>query len=500
MPPPIRAGIYARVSSRQQRDNTSIETQVADCRQHAASRGWVVASEYVDAAESGRKVTRPALQRLLADVSAGKLDAVIVWKLDRLGRNTWQQLGIIEQHFQGVQFESVTESVDRLTAGGKFSLAVMVAAAELQSNLTSERVRRARKHQVLRGEWVGPPPFGYERGADKRLHPSADAPTVVLLFEWYASGQYGYDRLAKALNQQGAVMLHPTTHARFLFTASTIQCLIANPIYADPAHAPLVDLATWERCQAIRASRSRRGGTTRTYAPILLGALARCGACDAVLWQASNTVTTGGRQYRYTGYRCSGRARHTCDARIQRSTAVERAVAQQIIGRLRADAGLFDEARTFLDTAPPAPVVDVTALVSQRDRLTEAYILGRLPKAAYDTRYATLEATITAATTVPDPVDHADAAAFLMDLPDLYRAATPDERHELMEIIIDTAWLRDEWIVGLRPHAVYADLFAAALCVGKTRPSLSLPLAQLPPSFPPLWTAYNVPYRPAYAR
>lgn len=86
--PPIRAAIYARVSSARQKNNTSIKTQLTDCRAVAVRLGWTVTGEYCDVAQSGRKDERPALERLKADVTARRIDAVLVHKLDRLSRRT----------------------------------------------------------------------------------------------------------------------------------------------------------------------------------------------------------------------------------------------------------------------------------------------------------------------------------------------------------------------------------------------------------------------------
>lgn len=124
----MKVGIYARVSSEAQRDNTSIDTQLADCRAYAVKRGWQVHHEYIDEAESGRNAKRPALQHLLRDVQLRRLDAVLVWKLDRLARNTADALTMIDTNFSRIVFESVTENIDRMTAGGRFSLTVMAGA------------------------------------------------------------------------------------------------------------------------------------------------------------------------------------------------------------------------------------------------------------------------------------------------------------------------------------------------------------------------------------
>ena len=82
---PVRAALYARVSTTGH--GQDVELQLEELRQVAAQRGWVVHEEYVDEGVSGGKASRPALDRMMADVQAGRLDVVLIWKLDRLGRS-----------------------------------------------------------------------------------------------------------------------------------------------------------------------------------------------------------------------------------------------------------------------------------------------------------------------------------------------------------------------------------------------------------------------------
>jgi len=116
--------------------------QLAELRQVALQRGWEVAGEYVDEGESGAKDSRPALDRMMADAQAGKLDLVAVWKLDRLGRSLPHLLRLLDQ-FQGwgVGFVSLRDAgIDTTTAAGRLMLQLVGAFAEYERNLIQERI------------------------------------------------------------------------------------------------------------------------------------------------------------------------------------------------------------------------------------------------------------------------------------------------------------------------------------------------------------------------
>lgn len=150
----LRAALYARVSTRGQ--NTDL--QLTELRQMAATRGWV-ASEYVDHGESGVKSSRPALDQMLADAQAGRLQVVAVWKLDRLGRSTSHVLSVLAQLQQfGVAFVSCRDAgLDTTTPMGKMITTIIAAFGELERDIIRERVRAGVAQAKARGRRCGRP-------------------------------------------------------------------------------------------------------------------------------------------------------------------------------------------------------------------------------------------------------------------------------------------------------------------------------------------------------
>ena len=143
-----RAALYARVSTTGH--GQDVELQLDELRVVAVQRGWVI-TEYVDDGVSGTKASRPALDRMMADGKAGKLDLVCVWKLDRIARSVAHLVDVAEKlQAWGVGLVSVRDAhVDTTTPSGRFALHILAAVAELERELIRERViagvRRAQK-------------------------------------------------------------------------------------------------------------------------------------------------------------------------------------------------------------------------------------------------------------------------------------------------------------------------------------------------------------------
>ena len=151
----MRAAIYARVSTS---NGQSPEMQTRELREYCERRGWDVAGEYVDAGFSGTKDRRPELDRLMADAHKRRFDAVIVWKFDRFARSVSHLLRALET-FQalGVNFVSLSESLDTSTPAGKMVFTVLGAVAELERSLIVERVKAGLRNARAKGRDLGRP-------------------------------------------------------------------------------------------------------------------------------------------------------------------------------------------------------------------------------------------------------------------------------------------------------------------------------------------------------
>ncbi len=152
---PLRAALYARVSTVGHGQDVGL--QLDELRQVARQRQWS-AVEYVDDGVSGSKDSRPALDRMMADARAGKLDLVAVWRFDRFARGTRHLLVACEElRVAGVGFLSLREQVDTSTPMGKAMFTIIAAMAELERDVLRERVIAGVRRAQAAGKHCGRP-------------------------------------------------------------------------------------------------------------------------------------------------------------------------------------------------------------------------------------------------------------------------------------------------------------------------------------------------------
>jgi DNA invertase Pin-like site-specific DNA recombinase len=150
----MKAAIYARVSTLDQEP----ENQLIELRRYVEARGWTIAVEYVDRGVSGAKDRRPALDQMLADAKRRKLDVVVCWRLDRLGRHLKHLVTLLEDlQSLGVAFVSLGEGIDCTTPAGKLQLHILAALAEFEPERIRERVMAGLQRARTQGKRLGRP-------------------------------------------------------------------------------------------------------------------------------------------------------------------------------------------------------------------------------------------------------------------------------------------------------------------------------------------------------
>ena len=149
----MKAAIYARVSTSEQNP----DNQVDELRRYVTARGWT-AVEYVDRGVSGTKESRPALDRLIQDAKRRRIDVLVCWRLDRLGRNLRHLVMLLEDlHVTGVGFVSLGEGIDTATPAGRLQLHVLGAIAEFERARVAERVCAGLARARSQGARLGRP-------------------------------------------------------------------------------------------------------------------------------------------------------------------------------------------------------------------------------------------------------------------------------------------------------------------------------------------------------
>lgn len=237
-----RAALYMRVSSEEQRDAGTIQTQSDSLTRHAAACGFEVAEVYADDGVSGTIPLheRPEGRRLLEDAREGKFQSVFVYKLDRLGRT---QLGILDAADRlerlGVALRSATEHYETATPQGRLLFQMLGSFAEFERSTIKQTTRDGLHRKCRQGRYMGPIPFGYRAGDSKdgclEIEPE-EAELVRGIFERIAVGGTLYSEAAR-LNDLGvrppswrypSEKRSPAKH----WSAPTIRTIVRNTTYS----------------------------------------------------------------------------------------------------------------------------------------------------------------------------------------------------------------------------------------------------------------------------
>ncbi len=165
-----RCVIYGRVSTAGQVEGTSLAGQLEACREAATRHGWAVVAEHVDAGESGANADRPALAEVMDLVESGAVEALIVYRLDRLARSTLHLLTLVQQlKAADVRLISTSEAIDTRTPTGRMTMTVLGSVAELERETIRTRTREGVARRVAQGGWVSStPPYGHRAVPDTR--------------------------------------------------------------------------------------------------------------------------------------------------------------------------------------------------------------------------------------------------------------------------------------------------------------------------------------------
>ena len=205
----MKVALYARVSTEQQIENYSIPLQKERMKAFCTSKGWNDITEYVDGGYSGSNLNRPALQQLQKDIKNKKINAVIVYRLDRLSRSQRDTLYLIEEMFlpNNVEFISISETIDTSTPFGRAMIGVMSVFAQLERETITERLQSGRLKMVRdEGLWSGGSyrsPYGYTRlDRGKLVVNEEERQHIVRIFEEYITLK-SYIKVQKKLEKEG---------------------------------------------------------------------------------------------------------------------------------------------------------------------------------------------------------------------------------------------------------------------------------------------------------
>lgn len=315
----VRCAIYTRKSSDEGLDQAfnSLDAQREACAAYIASQrheGWKLSpARFDDGGLSGGTLDRPALQALLEEIDAGRLDMVVVYKIDRLTRSLADFARIVERlEAGGASFVSVTQSFNTSTSMGRLTLNVLLSFAQFEREVTAERIRDKIAASKKKGMWMGGPvPLGYDKSGDGLVINPAEAETVRVLFNAYV--ELGcVRRLENFADERGLLTKTRTLQSGSVqlgkpFSRGRLYHLLSNPIYIgkikhrdtvyDGLHGAIVDAGLWDHVQTQLATNrvARRSRKTAANPSPLAGKLFD----DQGRRLTPSHAVKSGRRYRY---------------------------------------------------------------------------------------------------------------------------------------------------------------------------------------------------------
>ncbi|MCD6405219.1 MAG: recombinase family protein [Planctomycetes bacterium] len=350
----IRCAIYTRKSTEEGLDQefNSLDAQREAGEAFVESQrheGWVcLPDRYDDGGFSGGNMDRPALKRLLADVEAGKIECIVVYKVDRLSRSLLDFARIMETlDKQHVSFVSVTQQFNTTHSMGRLTLNILLSFAQFEREIIAERTSDKMSAARRKGRWVGGRPvLGYDIAPEggRLVVNEGEAARIRAIFEIYIERQ-SLIATVKELNRRGWTTKRWITRkgresGGRPFTKDTLFRLLTNPIYLgkvrhkgnlyEGAHDAVVNEVIWLRAGELLRRNGRTGGKTvrNKYGALLKGIL-YCEPCGAAMVHAY--TSRGTKRYRY--YVC-GRAQKqgwdSCPTKSLPAGEIERFVVDRI--------------------------------------------------------------------------------------------------------------------------------------------------------------------------
>jgi len=306
---PQKTGIiYCRVSSKDQVENTSLESQERYCREFANKNGIHVLSVYVDKGESAKTADRTEFLKAIAFCrnKSNNVDYFLVYKIDRFARNQDDHVMVrATLRRSGTELRSATEPINE-TPVGRAMEGMISVFAEFDNNVRTERTKGGMLERIKKGVWVWGAPLGYyrpEHGGNIAPDPDV-APLVRLIFEEWAKGTHSYQTLAELTARKGLRTRRGKTPC-----AQLMEAILKNPLYCGiidvwgdrykGSFEPVVSEELFNRCNGRHKRESHFMHSSPANPEFPLRRMTVCSACSSTL---TGSFSTGRKGVRYPYY------------------------------------------------------------------------------------------------------------------------------------------------------------------------------------------------------
>ena len=383
--------IYTRVSTAAQTEGYSLEAQQERLREYADYKNLEIAGEYCDAGKSGKSIVgRPAFLQMLDDISSEKdnISFVLVFKLSRFGRNAadiLKSLQLLEDY--EVDLFCVEDAIDSSTPGGKLTLTILSAVAEIERENINVQFMAGKMQKILNGGWPGgPAPYGYRSVNKELVVEPEEAEIVKLIFDRYIQDDGTLNGVAIWLNNNGYsriskgevkpftydfivnVLDNPTYHGKInYFRRTNIKGIRKNPkdaVEVDGIHEAIIDENLWQQAREKReASSGRQEKVDEPDRMSLLSGLIKCPACGNGLIASKNKHVNKNRGGHY-------KTIHYYSCRYYRKSAGRTCEFKHTYNQSKIDSAVFEIVSNL--AAHPA-FEKAMAMAAGGDESVEAY-------------------------------------------------------------------------------------------------------------------------------
>ncbi|MFE4524731.1 recombinase family protein [Cytobacillus firmus] len=317
-----KVAIYARVSTEEQaKEGYSISAQKQKLRAFCIAQDWDISGLYVDEGISAKDMKRPQLQRMIEDIKAGKIDCVLVYRLDRLTRSVLDLYKLLEIFdMNDCKFKSATEVYDTTTAMGRMFITIVAALAQWERENMGERISFGYAEKVRQGKYAhNIRPIGYDLDLKTGYLTinENEAKIIRTIFDLYLKG-YGGNRICKYLNERKV-----TTKEGNKWNDKPLMQILKNPLYmgtirwkdelAVDAAPAIIDKETFQSVQETIEKR-RNLQPKQIYSDYIFSGALKCPSCGkSMVGFMTFKTNKDGKRREYRNYRCLRKKTGECN-------------------------------------------------------------------------------------------------------------------------------------------------------------------------------------------
>lgn len=417
----MKVALYPRVSGHEQEDNYSIPEQIERMKKYCEAKDWMVYKIYTDSVQTGADMNRPGLQAMIKDCEAGKVDMVLVYKLDRLSRSQKDTMYLIEDVFEknNVGFTSMTENFDTSTPHGKFIIGILAVFAQLERSKIQERTTIGKKARAAEGKWHGskwvPIGYNYEEGL---LQVNEYEKMQVLEIADLFLQRTPVRTIASIMTEKGH------KHKYGEWEAKTIKRVLSNPVNLGlikdgdtlypGLHDAIIDQETYDAIQVLMEERKEKHGSNARPHKSLLAGFLFCKHCTGRYARQTNS---DGKQYYSCYSRNKSQKKMIKDPNCKNKNYRAEELDEVILGEIKKLALDPEYVNHIRENKPKNDVnkkiksitSEIEKINSQISKMMDLYSMGSIDMDMISTKVAELNKTKTSLQSEIDSLDVPDS-------------------------------------------------------------------------------------------